>query len=167
MKSIIDTGEAMTLASMIERKIGDACQRIATELAEALSSKIDHDMVIGAIEELMSNSIDSMVEDAIESAVDTYDTQDRIYDCVSEKIEELLPDSVEDQVEDTIGRMVDQAGIPDQIRRAIADLTDRMNYLDQEIEEVRGVAAAVEAERQRLPEITTFGARLRWLLTGR
>jgi len=165
MESIISKGEALTLASMIEREIADACKRIGVEMAEALAGRIDHDIVVGAIGEFLSNGIESMVEDAIAEAVDTYDTQDRIYDCVSEKVEELLPESVEDQIEDAIGRMVDQAGIPDQIRRAMADLTDRANSLDQEIEEVRGVAAAAEAARCVLP--TTFRGRLRWLLTGR
>lgn len=165
MESIISKGEALTIASMIEREIGDACQRIGVEMAEALAGRIDHDMIVGAIDQFLCNGIDGMVEDAITEAVDTYDTQDRIYDCVNEKIEELMPDTIEDQIEDAIGRMVDQAGIPDQIRRAMADLTDRANSLDQEIEEVRGVAAAAEAARCVLP--TTFRGRLRWLLTGR
>ena len=167
MKDILTNGEALTIASAIEREVNAACQRIGMTIASALTDRVDHDMVVSAIEEFMSNGIESMVEDAIESVVDTYDTQDQITDRVNEKVEELMPDTIEDQIENAIGMMVDQAGIPDQIRRAMTELTDRMNGLDQEIEEVRGVAAAAEAARSSVVLPNGIRGRLRWLLTGR
>jgi len=49
----------------------------------------------------------------------------------------------------------------------MTELTDRMNGLDQEIEEVRGVAAAAEAARSSVVLPNGIRGRLRWLLTGR
>ena len=171
MKDIISKGEALTIASMIEREIANACKVIGVEMAEALSSKIGHDMVVSAIDQFLCNGIDGMVEDAIieavTEAVDTYETQDKISELVTETVDELMPDTIGDLIEDAIGRAVDMAGIPDQIKRAIAELTDRMNYLDQEIEEVRGVAAAAEAARSSVVLPNGIRGRLRWLLTGR
>jgi len=83
--------------------------------------------------------------------------------------------TLDEAIKNAIAIMIDQAGIPDQIRRAIADLTDRMNGIDQENEEIRGIVAAVEAERRAMADLTdrlngidqVWRRNLRWRVTGR